>query len=106
VLGAGFVVGGYCPGTSVAATATGRIDGLVYVAGLVFGTLVFAEAFPLIKSFYVSSDYGRQTLPSVLGLRYGLVVFGVVLMAVAGFWGAGWVEKRFASPSPDTAEGR
>ena len=33
VLGAGFVIGGYCPGTSVVSMATGRIDGLVYVAG-------------------------------------------------------------------------
>jgi hypothetical protein len=99
VLGAGFVIGGYCPGTSAAAAATGRIDGLIYMAGLVFGTLVFAEAFPVIKGFYLSGAYGEQTLPAVLGLSYGLVVFGVVLMAVAGFWGAGWVEKRFAPPS-------
>ena len=99
VLGVGFAVGGYCPGTSVAATATGRIDGLVYVLGLVFGTVVFAEAFPLLKGFFYSGSYGQQTLPGVLGLSYGVVVFAVVLMAIGGFAGAGWLEERFARPA-------
>ena len=99
VLGVGFAIGGYCPGTSVAATATGRIDGLVYVLGLVFGTVVFAEAFPLLKGFFYSGSYGQQTLPGVLGLSYGVVVFAVVLMAIGGFAGAGWLEKRFARPA-------
>lgn len=96
-LGAGFAIGGYCPGTSVAATATGRLDGLAYVAGLLAGTLVFAEAFPLLKGFYLSGDLGRLTLPDVFELPYGLVVFGVVLMAVTGFWGAAWIERRFGA---------
>lgn len=102
-LGAGFAIGGYCPGTSVAATATGRLDGLAYVAGLLVGTLAFAEAFPLLEGFYLSGDLGRLTLPDVLGLPYGVVVFGVVLMAVAGFWGAGWIERRFGAASRTTS---
>jgi hypothetical protein len=101
-LGVGFAIGGYCPGTSVAAAATGRLDGLAYVAGLLAGTLAFAEAFPLLKGFYLSGDLGRLTLPDVLGLPYGVVVFGVVLMAVAGFRGAGWIERRFGAASRAT----
>jgi uncharacterized protein len=96
VLGVGFVVGGYCPGTSVAAAVTGRIDGVAYVAGLLVGTVAFAEVFPLIQGFHASSHLGALTLPEVFGVSYGLVVFAVVLMAVGGFWGAGWIEKRFA----------
>lgn len=102
-LGVGFAIGGYCPGTSVAATATGRLDGLAYVAGLLAGTFAFAEAFPLLEGFYASGDLGRLTLPEVLGLPYGVVVFGVVLMAVAGFWGAGWVERRFGAARRTTS---
>lgn len=102
-LGIGFAIGGYCPGTSVAATATGRLDGLAYVAGLLAGTLAFAEAFPLLQGFYRSGDFGRLTLPDVLGLPYGVVVFGVVLVAVAGFWGAGWIERRFGAASGSTS---
>jgi hypothetical protein len=95
VLGVGFVIGGYCPGTSVASAATGRLDGLAFVLGLPVGTLVFAELFPWIKGFYESGSAGVQTLPGVSGLPYGIVVFGVVLMAIGGFAGASWIEQRF-----------
>lgn len=95
VLGVGFVVGGYCPGTSCVAVATGRIDGLVTLFGIVVGISIFAETFSFIEEFYFSTDLGVLTLPQLLGLPYGLVVFLVVLMALGGFAGASWVEKKF-----------
>jgi uncharacterized protein len=97
VLGVGFVVGGYCPGTSIAAVATGKIDGLVYVLGVAAGTLFFAEAFPWLSGLYEAGAMGRRTLPETLGLPYGVVVFAVVLMALGGFAGAEWVERRFGA---------
>jgi len=39
ILGVGFVIGGYCPGTSMVAFSTGKIDGFVYVLGLFAGIL-------------------------------------------------------------------
>ena len=95
VLGVGFVVGGYCPGTSVASLATGRIDGFVYAFGIGAGTLVYAEVFPWIKGFVNSNGMGQVTLPEVFDLPWGLVVFVVVLIAVAGFSAATLVERRF-----------
>jgi len=97
LLGAGFVVGGYCPGTSVAATATGRVDGLVYVLGIFAGMFAFAELYPFLKGFYLSGSGEALTIPGTFGLPYGLVVFAVVLMAVGGFYGAGLLEKKFAA---------
>ena len=94
VLGVGFVVGGYCPGTSVASLATGRIDGFVYAFGIGAGTLVYAEVFPWIKGFVNSNDMGQVTLPEVFNLPWGLLVFAVVLIAVAGFSAATLVERR------------
>ncbi len=101
LLGVGFVVGGYCPGTSIAATATGKLDGLVFVLGFAAGTLGFALAFPLVKGLYTAGDIGTKTLPQVLGIPYGILVFGVVLMAVFGFMGATWVERKMAARAAD-----
>ena len=98
ILGVGFVIGGYCPGTSVAATATGRLDGLIYVLGIFAGMFAFAELYPLLKGFYLSGDGVGLTIPGTFGLPYGVVVFAVVLMAVGGFYGAGLLEKKFAAP--------
>ncbi len=97
VLGVGFVVGGYCPGTSVAAMATGKIDGLVYALGVAGGSLVFAEGFSFLKGFYAAGGMGSLTLPQAFHLPYGLVVFLVVLMALVGFAAAGAVERRFGA---------
>jgi hypothetical protein len=97
LLGVGFVVGGYCPGTSVVAMSTGRVDGLFYVVGLVAGTFLFAETFPFVKTFFYSSAMGAQTIPGYFGLPWGVVVFAVVLMALGGFAGAGWLEARAAA---------
>jgi len=98
VLGVGFVVGGYCPGTSAAAVATGRVDGMLYALGIFAGTFVYAEAYPAIKDFVNADDMGQVTLPEVLRLPWGIVVFAVVLVAVLGFWGATsverWMERR------------
>ena len=96
LLGVGFVVGGYCPGTSVAAVATGRIDALAYLGGILAGTLGFAVGFPLLRGLYVAGSAGELTLPQLLHLPYGVVVFAVVLMALGGFAGAEWIERRFA----------
>jgi hypothetical protein len=97
ILGVGFVVGGYCPGTSVAATATGRMDGLVFGLGIFAGMITFAELFPSLKGFYYAGSGEAMTMPQAFGLPYGVVVFSVVLMAVGGFYGAGLLEKKFAT---------
>jgi uncharacterized membrane protein YedE/YeeE len=96
VLGIGFVVGGYCPGTSLVSTATGKLDGLLFVLGFAAGTLGFAVAFPLVKGLYAAGSLGTRTLPQVLGIPHGITVFAVVIMAVLGFAGATWVEKKMA----------
>ena len=99
VLGVGFVIGGYCPGTSVASLATGRIDAMVYALGIFAGTFVYAEVYPAIKEFVNADAMGQVTLPEVLGLPYGVVVFAVVVIAVVGFWGATKIERWAGSKS-------
>lgn len=94
LLGVGFAIGGYCPGTSAVATATGRIDGLTFLLGVFAGIFAFGEFYPLVKGFYNSTPMGSLTLPKLLNLPYGLIVFAVVIMAVGAFMAAEWTEKR------------
>ncbi|MBK5256647.1 MAG: YeeE/YedE family protein [Vicinamibacteria bacterium] len=104
VLGAGFVIGGYCPGTSMAAVATGRIDGMIYALGIGGGTLVFAGLFPWLKGLYLAGSAGPLTLPQLLHLPYGLVVFGVVIMAIGCFYAASLIEARFGAKGEGSPE--
>ncbi len=96
LLGFGFVIGGYCPGTSCVSASTGRVDGIVYLLGVVFGIFAFGEVFPLVSNFFNSTPMGQVTLPQFFNIPYGVVVFLVVLMAVGAFVASEWGEKNMA----------
>jgi rhodanese-related sulfurtransferase len=96
VLGLGFILGGYCPGTSVVSAASGKIDGMFFVGGVVLGTFAFSVGSPLYQDFYQGGGYfGRLTLMDLSGLDAGLLVVGVFAMAIGAFVFAEFVERRF-----------
>lgn len=94
VFGAGFVVAGLCPGTSCVAAASGRGDGLAAMLGIFSGVLATGLSFSRLQPFYDSSGRGALTLPRLLGLPYGVVVGGVVLLALLSFLLAERIERR------------
>jgi len=96
VLGFGFIIGGYCPGTSLVGVSTGRLDALAFCIGVFGGIFAYGEAYPSIASFVKSTAMERVTLDEWLGVNTGVVVFAVVLIAVLGFWGATTVEQKLA----------
>jgi hypothetical protein len=93
VLGAGFIISGYCPGTSLVGMASGNLDALVTVLGVTFGTLIFADTRPLLGKFFTSGDKGPYFLYQWLHLSPVVVGIGVAVMAVACFLGAERVER-------------
>lgn len=96
LLGIGFVMGGYCPGTSIVALATAKLDAVAFLLGIGGGILAYAELYPRLHAFAVSGNMGTLTLPEFFHLRYGIVVFAVVIMALGAFAAATWAEKKFA----------
>jgi len=103
LLGMGFIIGGFCPGTSVVAAATLKLDGLFFLLGCLAGVFVFGEMAPGLRGFWEQGG-GRLTLPDWLGLPPGAVVFLVMMMAAFMFWGAEKLERAFARPRPGGVE--
>lgn len=97
IMGVGFIVGGFCPGTSLVAAATLKLDGIIFVLGVFFGIFLFGETVGGFDTFWNSSYMGRYTLMDWLGLPTGTVVLLVVLMALFMFWGAEKLEQYFGS---------
>lgn len=85
LFGAGFVVAGLCPGTSCVAAASGKLDGLAVLAGMFAGVLASGLAFERIRPLYEATPRGPLTLPQWLGLPYGVVVLGIVAVAITAF---------------------
>jgi hypothetical protein len=101
VFGVGFLIGGYCPGTSIAACATGRLDGFAFLLGMLAGVYVFAEAMPGVDEWVRSTARGEMTLPGVTGLSMGWFVLLFVAILAFAAWGMRAVEKHFASLRPE-----
>lgn len=95
VFGIGFLIGGLCPGTSCVAAASGRLDGIALICGMLVGVLAFGELLPLIAGFYNSTPRGELSLDQVLNLSRGVTVFLLVAVALAGFAAAERIEERF-----------
>ncbi len=95
IMGVGFIIGGFCPGTSMVAASTLKLDGLVFVIDVALGIFAFGESVTLFEGFSNSTALGRLTLPEFFGVDAGVVVTGVVLMAVAMFLMAELAEAHF-----------
>ncbi len=99
LIGAGMAVGGYCPGTSAVGLASGRVDGLFFILGMVVGTSLFAGVFDPIKGFYLAAQGPQgETLGTLFGVPAWAVIGGLVVIAGAGFALGSWFERRLGGP--------
>ena len=97
VMGMGFIVGGFCPGTSLTALATLKVDGMFYVAGALTGIFAFSETIDEVPHFFNGSYFGRLTLMDLFDLPTGVVALLVTLMALFMFWGGEKLEAIYGN---------
>ena len=95
LVGAGMAIGGYCPGTSAVGLASGRLDSVFFMIGMVLGTGLFASVFDWIKGFYFAAKGpDAQTLNDLFGVPTWAVLIVLILMAITGFALGTWFERR------------
>ncbi|MEI8225931.1 MAG: YeeE/YedE thiosulfate transporter family protein [Bacteroidota bacterium] len=99
IMGAGFIMGGFCPGTGLSALSIGKIDAMVFFAGGLTGAFLFAETYPLIQNLANRSYKGPVKINEVMGISPGLFIFLLIIAAVIMFWLAEAAEKKFARPN-------
>ncbi len=80
----------------MASLATLKKDALMYLIGMMAGLMVFGEIAPAIQGFMQSGFIGDSlTLPDFFGIAPWIVAVVVVIIAIGGFFGAEWLEKRY-----------
>jgi len=96
IMGVGFILGGFCPGTSLIGAATLKLDALWFLAGVAVGIMGFGETVSLISGFWHSGHLGQFTLQDWTGLPTGVVILGLVTIGILVFWLAGRLQRRIA----------
>jgi uncharacterized protein len=93
IMGAGFIMGGFCPGTGICAMSIGKIDAMVFVAGGFAGAFLFTETYPMIEGLATAQYRGPVKINEVLGLSPGVFTLILVAAAVACSGWLSWQKK-------------
>ena len=104
LVGSGFAIGGYCPGTSVVGASSGRLDAMVFIVGLMVGTAVFSWSYgPAIRSMMaMGAIMEGDTFTDVYGISEPILLAILAAFLVVVFYGGAWFERR--GPGKVTAE--
>lgn len=95
LFGIGMAVCGSCPGTGLAAAATGRLDAMAALAGMMAGGIAYALAFPWLAAEVIPvGAFGKVRLPDLLGLPEWACYLGLVAMTAGVFTLIAKAEKK------------
>jgi len=95
IMGVGFIVGGFCPGTSVCAAAIGKIDAMVFIGGIVIGVILFGVGYPIWEKLYLAKALGPIKLSDLIGVSDGVFALILIVVALGMFYAAEWLEHKF-----------
>jgi hypothetical protein len=95
IMGAGFIIGGYCPGTSFCGASIGKLDAFVFIGGLFIGVIIFAFGYDIWEGLYLAKNMGSPKISEFLNLSDGIFALLLILAALGMFWAAEWAEKKF-----------
>lgn len=94
IMGLGFIMGGFCPGTGLCAVGIGKLDALANVVGLYLGIFLFSEGYAFFEKLYLSNALGDLRVNEVLGISSGLFAFLFAAFALVAFIVTAWIQKR------------
>jgi len=87
IFGVGMVTYGYCPGTGVAAVATGSVHALVGFAGMLVGGILYALSFSWVNEHILNvAALGKVRLPDVTGIADWIWFVILAVTAVIVFY--------------------
>jgi len=94
IMGLGFVIGGYCPGTSICAAAIGKKDAMYFILGAALGIFIFIEGYPLLEGLYKTTNLGSPQLVDTFNIANEYFAFIFLVIAVTAFFLVVKLEKR------------
>ncbi|MCF6243128.1 MAG: YeeE/YedE family protein, partial [Bacteroidales bacterium] len=99
LMGIGFVIGGFCPGTSACASAIGKIDAMLFLGGFIVGVILFDAFYPLYSGFYKAGNQGPVKIYESLGMNREVFLLLFVIVAIASFVVTGYIQQKISHKS-------
>ncbi len=106
IMGLGFILGGYCPGTSIVAATVGKIDAMLFLVGAVIGIFIFGHFYNAWEPLYMGYFEGNPFIYETLGLSRSWFAFIMVLVAVIAFAITQNIEDRVNNTPIETIQQR
>lgn len=100
IMGFGFIIGGYCPGTSIAGMAIGKIDAMFFVGGGLIGVFAYAELYPWFEGITNATALGNIRIFNSIGISQGLFALMLIAVAVGAFVMTTMIEKKVNPEGP------
>lgn len=85
IMGFGFILGGFCPGTSITAAVIGKIDAWFFILGIIIGIFIFGYFDTTFNQLFSGYYFDGEQLHNTLGMQRGWFVFFMIMMAVIAF---------------------
>jgi rhodanese-related sulfurtransferase len=85
IMGFGFILGGFCPGTGFAAASIGKIDAMVYIGGIFLGVLLFGIFYDFFEPLYNADPLGRLFVFEAIGFSQKAFIIVLAVVAVVAF---------------------
>lgn len=96
IMGLGFVIGGFCPGTSVCAVAIGKIDAMAFVSGIVIGILFYNFTYEALwENLRKSTSIGKVKIGDLIGISEGVTVLIFIGFGLFAFWLVDTIKKKY-----------
>jgi uncharacterized membrane protein YedE/YeeE len=96
LLGIGFGLTGFCPGTGLASAASGHLDAFVAALGMLVGALVYIVIQPYVAGpMDAMLDFGKETWPALADVPRAALALPLVAIGAWVLW-----RTRPRAPSP------
>ena len=98
IMAFGFLIGGFCPGTSVCAAVTGKIDAMVFVLGALIGIFGYSMTYEsLWENLRNSGKMGRVDIAEWMGISDGLFILLMTIVAAITFFAVTRIQSMVTS---------
>ncbi len=106
IMGFGFIMGGFCPGTSIVGAVIGKIDAMVFIGGMFLGLFVFGHFYHFFEPIHTGGFLGSLRVYDALGISQGWFALILIVVALLAFAITQMIEDRVNKTSPEIIKTR